>query len=150
MHARAFGATAALAALAAAAQPADRCMQNPGIHYDAGVAYHLEKKGIPYSMRPGSGVCVAAAHSSDLDAAAAQIDNYYWEVAYLLRNACEERAVVEWATREGLRFDVSEVVDLARKPAGRMFHLRSYTQEEVVSNRRRLDEAPGRAACEIG
>jgi hypothetical protein len=60
--------------------------------------------------------------------------------------ACDEKALVEWAGREGLRFEVTDAVDLQRRPAGRMFHLRSYTDEEVAFHRRKLEEAP-KPAC---
>jgi hypothetical protein len=61
-----------------------------------------------------------------------------------------DRAYVEWAEREKLRFEESEVVDLERKPAGRMFHLRSFTAEEATEHRRKLQDAPRGASCEGG
>jgi hypothetical protein len=127
----------------------DRCIQRPGSHFDAGVAYHLSKNGIPFRIAGEGGVCVAEEVSLEFESAMRQVEKYFWEVAYHLNNDCEERAFVDWATRENLRFDVGDVVDLNRKPAGRMFHLRSYTYEEVVSNRRKLNEAPQGVVCAI-
>jgi hypothetical protein len=137
----------AIASAAGMVEAKEACVQRPGSHFVAGVAYHLAKSGVAHRMSQESGVCVADAASGELEAAVRQVEKYFWEVAHLLKNACEERAFVEWATRENLRFEIADVVDLGRKPAGRMFHLRSYTQEEVLSNRRKLGEAPQGAGC---
>ena len=138
---------ACIAACCAGTVPAsETCVQRPG-HYDAGVAFHLAKRGVPYAIVPERGVCVTEERSSDMAAAMAQLDRHYWEVARALKDACEERAYVEWATRNTLRFDVGDVVDLGRKPAGRMFHLRSFTAEEAAENRRKLEEASKHVGC---
>ena len=127
----------------------DRCIQRPGIHFEAGIAYHLSKNGVPYRITGEGGVCVAEEASAEVEAAIRQVEKYFWEVAYLLNNVCEERAFVDWASKENLRFDVADVVDLNRELSGRMFHLRSYTYEEMVSNRRKLNEAPQNVVCTI-
>lgn len=139
----------ALAGLPAGAQAADTCVQRPGRHFDAGIAYHLSKAGVPHRLTPEKGVCVAEELAPAIDSATKQVEQHYWEVALKLRDACEERTLVEWATKENLRFEVGDVVDLERKPAGRMFHLRSFTPEEVALNRRKLDEAPRAPACRL-
>jgi hypothetical protein len=97
-----------------------------------------------------SGICVAEGRAAELDHAQRSLFAHFWEVAQHLRDACEERAFVDWAGREKLRFEVSDAVDLGRKPAGRMFHLRSYTAEEAAAHRRRLQDAPQGASCEGG
>jgi hypothetical protein len=135
------------ACCAGTAWAAETCVQRPG-HYDAGLAYHLAKRGVPYTAGPERGVCVAEERSSDMAAAMTQLDSHYWEVAKALKNACEERAYVEWASRAKLRFDVGDVVDLSRKPAGRMLHLRSFTAEEAVEYQRKLDAAAKNVDCE--
>lgn len=139
----------AIASGAGIAEAKDRCIQHPGKHFDAGVAYHLSKNGIPFRIAGELGVCVAEEASPQFEAAIRHVESYFWGVAYHLDNDCEERAFVDWAIRENLRFDVGDVVDLNKKRAGRMFHLRSYTYDEVVSNRRKLDEAPRAGACGI-
>jgi hypothetical protein len=135
-----------LCAWTGAAMAGESCVQRPGRHFDAGVAYHLARDGIAHRMTAERGVCVDGASAASLDAAVRQVERRYWEVALRLRGACDEKALVEWAGREGLRFEVTDAVDLQRRPAGRMFHLRSYTDEEVAFHRRKLEEAP-KPAC---
>ena len=137
-------------ALACDAAAKERCIQRPGKHYEAGVAQALTARRIAHKLAPESGVCVSEEHAAELEAATLRVDQHFWEVAHYLRDACEERALVEWARREKLRFEVGDVVDLGRKPAGRMFHLRSYTAEEVSANRRKLEDAPKGASCGEG
>jgi len=147
MRALAAATCLVLASTGAQGEPKETCLQRPSAHYDAGIAHHLSKSRTPHRVSAEGGVCVAAEHASALEEASRQVDAHFWEVARLLRDDCEERAFVEWATREKLRFEIGNVVDLNRRPAGRMFHLRSYSSDEVAANRRKLDEAPAGAAC---
>jgi hypothetical protein len=135
--------------LAGAARGEDACSYHPSPHYPAGVAHQLSAKGVPYRLVDG-GICVTEGRGAELEAAQRRMFEHFGEVAYHLRDACEERAYVEWAEREKLRFEVSEVVDLGGKPAGRMFHLRSFTAEEAAEHRRKLQDAPRGASCEGG
>jgi tripartite-type tricarboxylate transporter receptor subunit TctC len=140
---------AALCAFAALAIAEERvsCVRNPGDHYDEGVAFHLARKGVAHRLSADQGVCVAGPLAAELDLAMKEVDRYFWKVDRQLDNPCEERALVEWGAREGLRFDVSSQVDLKGNIAGRVFRLRSYTQEEVAANRRKLEEAPRGVSC---
>jgi len=140
---------AALAcALSGSATAAERCVRNPGDHYDEGVAFQLAQMGIAHRFAPETGVCVAEPLAPQLDEAMRRLDRYFWKVDHALSDACEERAYVEWARARHLRFDVSTVVDLGGNAVGRVFRLRSYSEEELRSNRRALEEAPRDAACE--
>src|SRR6185436_18743199 len=139
---RGWGAIAMFCAGASLALAEEACVQRPGRHFEAGVAHHLARNGIAHRASPDRGVCVADGSAAALDAAVRQVERHYWEVARLVGSACEEAALVEWAGREKLRFEVTDVVDLARKPAGRMFHLRSFDEDEVAFHRRKLEEAP--------
>lgn len=136
-----------LACVAGAASAAERCVRNPGDHYDEGVAYQLELKGIARRFSAEQGVCVNEELLPEVDDAMRRLDRYFWKIDYALHDPCEERAFVEWATGQKLRFDVSGRVDLEGNPAGRVFRLRSFTQEEVDRNRRKLDEAPKDVTC---
>ena len=135
----------AAAAQVLAADP-ERCFQAPGRHYGAGVAHHLARAGVPHRVA-AEAVCVEPTRWSDLEAAMRDVDRFYWKVSRPLADACEEDALTEWAVREKLRFDISTAYDLKRRPAGRTLYLRSYTQEEMESNRRRLRDAPRDAEC---
>ena len=145
----AVAAACAAAFVSIGVEARERCVQRPGEHYDGGVAFHLARKGIPHRIEPDRGVCVAEELASELQAAAHQVDYYFWEVAHLLRSDCEEQTLVEWARKEELRYDVGDVYRIDGQRAGRMFHLRSYTYEEVIANRRKLDEAPQKLGCTV-
>ena len=93
------------------------------------------------------GICVSETHSAELHDAQRQLEKYFYEVAYTLADSCEERAYVEWAKKEGLRFDVLRVLDARMRPQGSVLFLRSYTDEEVLSNRGKLASAPRQAKC---
>jgi hypothetical protein len=117
-------------------------------YYDEALAFHLTKRGVSHRVSDQV-VCVAGRNAAELRAAQADVDASFYEVAHLLRDACEERAFTDWATRERLRFDVRQTLDQQNQPSRKMFHLRSFTREEVASNRARLDAgAPKKAACD--
>jgi hypothetical protein len=126
------------------AAPLDYCSQYepPLAHYNEGLAIHLSKGKIKHAVTD-KGVCVASQDAKRLESAAEEFGNYFYDVAELLRDACEERAFVEWATRNRLRFEVRST-DKGR----RMFFLRSFNAEEVALNRQRLrNEGPKGVRC---
>jgi len=61
-------------------------------------------------------------------------------------DACEERALIEWAQKEKLRYDLRGTLGSRNRPAGNLFLLRSFTREEMVSNREKLELSPARGA----
>jgi hypothetical protein len=133
-------------ALAACAEP--KCGGSDLRYYDQAIGYHLAQRGVRYDIHSGGMVCVEGKHAADFVAAEREAAKYFHEVADLLKNACEEQAIVEWATREKLRFDVRGTISSDGSPGGRMFLLRSFTAEEVAENRRRLtNDAPRGASC---
>jgi hypothetical protein len=95
-----------------------------------------------------SGLCVAEKHSSQLKAAERELERYFPQIAHKPKDSCEERALVEWAQRENLRFDLRAAVDMRNQPTGNLFLLRSFTQEEMIANRQKLEQsAPIGATC---
>lgn len=131
-----------------AACGSEQCFQQELKYYDEALSRQLTSNGIAHVVKADRGVCVASKYGSQLDSARRQVDSYFHEVADLLADACEERAFSEWATREGLRFEIRSTVSSQGPPERRMFLLRSYSQEEVAMNRRRLsDDAPKGASC---
>jgi hypothetical protein len=108
--------------------------------YDEGLVFHLSKAGVPYRRMHQSGLCVDEKYTAQFRAAEREIDRYFPEIAHKPRDPCEERALVEWANREKLRFDVRQGFDGQDRPAGSLFLLRSFTNEEMVSNREKLDK----------
>jgi hypothetical protein len=135
-----------LASLAACAEP--KCGGSDLKYYDQAIAYHLDKRGIPYRIGADGMVCVDGKHAADLTAADREAAKYFHEVAHLLKDACEERAFFEWATKERLRFDIRGTLRSDGSPGGAMFLLRSFNADELATNRRRLDnDAPGNVSC---
>jgi hypothetical protein len=124
-------------ALSGCADPV--CVHQERKYYDDALSRQLARNGVKHSMEADRGICVDAARRKELAEASRQVDGYFNEVATLARDACEERALVDWATREGLRFDVADTVSSSGR-AGRMFLIRSFSREEVEANHRRLRE----------
>jgi hypothetical protein len=125
------------------------CYQNSGKYYDLAVSRQLEKNGIPHTLDADRGVCVSKKQTAALDLASRQVDGYFHEVADLLKDECEERALVEWATREKLSFEIADTTNSDGRPGGRMFLLRSFSRDEAEANKGKLrNEAPKGAHCE--
>lgn len=135
-----------LALLAGCAE--DVCRGSDAKYYDEALAFQLTRRGVSYRISDQV-VCVPARKAAELRAAQAEVDASFHEIAHLLKDACEERAFIDWARREGLRFDVRQTVDAQNQPSKKMFLLRSFTREEVALNRARLDAAaPRKAGCD--
>ena len=116
--------------------------------YDDGLIFHLSKAGIPFRRMQGGGLCVDEKYSFQFKAAEREMERYFPQVAHNPKDACEERALVEWAQRERLRFDLRPALDSQNRPAGNLFFLRSFTYEEMVSNREKLEKsAPVGSTC---
>ena len=131
---------------------AEECCTTWGMpkHYGQALEYHLAKNGIPFQAVEDA-ICVASNRGADLETAERQVNKYFYEVARPLTDQCEERAFAEWAKKEFLRYDIGSAADSQGRPAGNMFFLRSFTYDEVVSNRRRLEvDAPRNAQCARG
>jgi len=131
-----------------AACGSERCVQQELKYYDEALSQQLTKNGTPNAIKADKGVCVSARYASQMDLAIRQVDNYFHEVADLLKDSCEERAFSEWATNEGLRFDVRDTLRSDGSSGRRMFLLRSFSTDEVAVNTRRLtNDAPRGVFC---
>lgn len=144
------GSVAIWCAAMAIATPAfskEKCGGSDTKYFDEALAYHLARARVPHTVKPGGLVCVPQSRAMDLLRAQTEVDASFHEVAHLLRDACEERALVDWATKQRLRFDVRPTRNARNEPSGRMFLLRSFTREEVSLNRERLAKSPMGATC---
>jgi hypothetical protein len=121
--------------LAACSEP--YCGGSDVKYYDDALGHQLALRDIAYQFRRDGMVCVEGRHRAAFADAQREVDKYFHEVAYLLKDACEERAYRQWAEREKLRFDVR----------GRLFLLRSFNAEELAANRKRLADAPKGVSC---
>ena len=127
---------------------AEQCVEHPSVHYNGGLARLLAAKGISSSVQKDRGVCFAKRDEAKVKAAARELERYFYQVADLLKDSCEEKAVVEWASRERLPFEVHDTRGAGGRPGRRMINIYSFSDEEVASNRRKLEiEAPRGATC---
>lgn len=126
----------------------EACGGSDAKFYDEGLIFHLKKAGVPYRRVHGSGLCVNERYSSQLKAAEQELDRYFPQIAHKPKDACEERALVEWARREKLRFELRPAFDERDQPSGKIFLVRSFTHEELIANREKLQRlAPIGATC---
>jgi hypothetical protein len=134
-----------------------QCWPEENQYYVEALSKRLSKNGVTHSFHPkGSvpnrseaSVCYAPRFKPDVKKATQEVDNYFREVAGVLRDACEERAFVEWAAKEKLPIEVVDTESSDGKYAGRMFLIYSITPEDVALNRQKLlDGAPRNARCE--
>jgi hypothetical protein len=133
---------------ASGARAQDKCGGSDVKYYDQALIFHLVQQAVPYRLSKDGLVCVAGEHSAEFIAAEREVERRFHEVAHLLRDACEERAFVAWATKEKMRFDVRPVLNARNQAAGKMFLLRSFTHDEVVANGEGLaNRAPKGATC---
>ena len=126
----------------------EHCGGSDAKYYDEGLIFCLTKAGVPYRRMDGHGLCVDDKYSSQFKAARRELDRYFPMIARKPKDPCEERALVEWAQREKLRFELRPAFDMQNQPTGNLFLLRSFTNEEMVANREKLDRAaPLGATC---
>ena len=125
------------------------CGGSDARYYDEGLIFHLEKARVPYRKMEHGGLCVEEKHGPRLKEAERELEKYFPQIAHNPKDACEEQALVEWAKREKLRYDVRPTVDAAGRPTGRnLFLLRAYTAEEMATYRDKLDRsAPVGMTC---
>jgi hypothetical protein len=124
------------------------CGGSDAKYYDEGLIFHLAKANVPYRRMHQSGLCVDEKYSSQFREAERELEKYYPQLAHNPKDACEEQALVEWAQREGLRYDLRPAFDNANRPVGNLFLIRSFTAEELASNREKLNSsAPRGATC---
>jgi hypothetical protein len=126
----------------------EHCGGSDAKHYDEGLIFYLTRAGVPYRRMHGSGLCVDDKYSTQFKAAERELERYFPQIAHKPKDSCEERALVEWAQREKLRFDLRPAFDMQNQPTGNLFLLRSFTNEEMVANREKLDRsAPRGVTC---
>jgi len=101
-------ATLTITVLSACADETPSCRQSSGKYYDVAVSRQLTRNGVSHTIDPEHGVCVSPDLLPKLEAASREVDTYFPAVAGMLKDECEERAFVEWATREKLRFEVAD------------------------------------------
>jgi len=133
---------ALVAALGSASALAkEHCGGSDAKFYDEGLIFHLTKAGVPYRRMHGYGLCVDDKYSTQFKAAQRELERYFPQIAHKPKDSCEERALVEWAQREKLRFDLRPAFDMQNQPTGNLFLLRSFTNEEMVANREKLNRS---------
>jgi hypothetical protein len=138
----AIAAVVVAAGLHACADENPVCGGSDARHYDEGLIFHLEKAHVPYRKMDRGGLCVEEKYGRQFRQAERELEKYFPQIAHNPKDSCEEKALVEWATREKLRFDVRPTVDAAGRPSGNnLFLLRAYTAEEMATYREKLDKS---------
>jgi len=126
----------------------DICRGSSAKFYDEGLAYHLKQAGVPYRPMDGGGLCVDPKYAPEMEEAERQLERAFHQIATNPKDGCEERALVDWARREGLRYELAPALNSRNEPAGHLFLIRSFTYEEMVANREKFDRsAPKGARC---
>lgn len=140
---------ALVAALGSASTLAgEECGGSDAKYYDDGLIFYLTKAGVPYRRMDGYGLCVDDKYSTQFKAAQRELDRYFPKIAHKPKDSCEERALIEWAQREKLRFELRPAFDMQNQPTGNLFLIRSFTNEEMVANREKLERsAPVGVTC---
>ena len=147
---RAGSALCAALALAACSEP-EQCVNNSSPYYDAGLSKILMARKVPHTVERERGICFAKEEAGKVALAQRDLDRTYYEVADLVRNPCDEEALVAWATREKLPFALHDTNGPDGQPSGkRMINIYSFSSEEVFLNRQKLREAPRMQACATG
>ena len=136
---------AAFAACTAHAEEA--CVDHSSEHYNDSLSRLLATKGVRNSVRPGSGVCFDATNDSKVRAAQGELELYYYQVADILQNSCDEASVVAWARKENLPFDVQDALGSNGRVRDRLITIFSISSAEVTSHRSKLAQAPRVRKC---
>ena len=124
------------------------CRSGSTKYHAEALSKRLTKNGVRHSLHPERGVCYAARNEQDVEKAAREVDGYFYEVAGLFRDECEERAFTEWAKKENLPFEVHNTKNSDGQPSRRLFNIYCITEEDVLINKKKLwDGAPRDARC---
>jgi hypothetical protein len=135
-----------LLALAGCGTP-EQCVYHSNKHYVQGLAKVLAQQGVATSVGKDKGLCFAKRDFPKVTAAAQELDKYFFKVADFMADACAEKALVDWATQEGLLFEVRELKSPGGRP-GKLFNIYSFSQQEMIANRKKLmTEAPRSQTC---
>lgn len=125
----------------------EACGGSSAKFYDEGLIFHLNRAGVPYRRMEGGGLCVSEKHAPQLKEAERQLERAFYQIATNPRDVCEERALVEWAQREGLRYELAPALNSRNEPAGNLFLIRSFTYEEMIANQEKFRSAPTNSRC---
>ncbi len=143
-------ATLTMTVLSACSDEPPACRQNSGKYYDVAVSRQLARDGVRHTIDAERGVCVSRDLLPKLEAASREVDTFFHAVAGMLKDECEERAFVEWATREKLPFEVADTKHSDGTYGGRMFLLRSFSRDEIEPNKEKLwNQSPRGAQCKL-
>ena len=98
-------------------------------------------------MEKDQGLCFAKRDLAKVNAAARELDKYFFKVADFMADACAEKALVDWASQEGLLFEVRDM-KMPGGRSGKMINIYSISEQEMIANRKKLSsEAPRSQTC---
>jgi hypothetical protein len=127
----------------------EQCTDHSAKYHSEALSLRLTKNGVAHVVKPGQGICFDPKNAAQVEKSSREVDHYFYEVVRGLTDSCEEKAIVTWAEREKLRYEVFESFDADRKPSGRrLFTIYSISEEDRDINQRKLwNKAPLGVRC---
>jgi hypothetical protein len=126
----------------------ESCWKTVDPLFDAALSKELGSRGVAFRLDQKDGVCVPKNRAIALNDAYRRVNEYSSEVAALASDECEQRALVAWATRENLRYDLLPSTNSDGTPSGKMLIVRSLSAQEVALNHEKLrQELPKIQGC---
>ena len=121
----------------------EQCLMSSSEHFNRALVKRLALEGINGEVRPErGGVCFPKRKAEKAVAINEDLKKHFFAVAIYLPDECREKAMVEWATRSGLDFGVSEPAKFGGRSKGKILHLHSLTAGQVEANKKKRMEAP--------
>jgi hypothetical protein len=130
---------------------AEQCLLHSNEEFARGLVKRLAQEGISSEARKDKGgVCFARRHAQRVIAIDEDLKKHFYSVAIYLPDECREKAMVEWASRSGLDFGVSEPAKFGGRTKGKILHLYSLSAEQVEANKKKRMEAPYKSCSPPG
>lgn len=121
----------------------EQCLMSSSEPFNRALVKRLALEGIESeASAERGGVCFAKRKAERAAAINEDLKKHFFAVAIYLPDECREKAMVEWATRSGLDFGVSEPAKFGGRSKGKILHLHSLTAGQVEANKKKRMEAP--------
>jgi len=129
----------------------EQCLLHSSEDFARALVKRLALEGVSSEARKDKGgVCFSRRHHEKVVAINEDLKKHFFSVAIYLPDECREKAMVEWASRSGLDFGVSEPAKFGGRSKGKILHLYSLSAEQVETNRKKRMEAPYKSCSPPG
>ncbi len=117
-------------------------------HYSKAVSQKLEMDSVRHRVSAKGELCFTVNNLSEIRRTEREVDKYFAAVTGLFRNECEEKLIIDWAIRNNIALEVFDATDAKTGKPRRLFHIYSFSEEDVFKNRGKLLlEAPDESVC---